>query len=600
MKNMKLLYKSITPYIFLGLGLLASCEGVFDLNEAPRDRVSGEQVFQDENFAQALLADLYARFPFDGFANHTTALGNHDLGTMRGNSATSCRTHGGMTGTNDCWGLWEYSYIRDLNFFIESIRESPLSQTFREKLEGEVRTLRAAVYFKMQQRYGGVPLVDVVLDPFGDVPIEYQRRSTEEEIADFIDSELQASADLLAGLGSTSAKGRINEWTAYAYKARANLWSASIANFGTLASNNLTGIPAGRANEFYGKASTAAQTVINSGEYSLLQGGDMERTYWNTVIEDSNDEVIFEKIYNGVEINHAFSHLVQPTPYSEGQGSQLNPTLGLVNSYENLDGTFSTPAFGPNNLYPTGTAPWANKDPRLFATVFFEGDTYVGNRIDLWEGVDPTQGGTDPDAIVSEIGVYVQNGTTNTDGNGKHSIGVASRLQENHFRPSTGFMLEKYVAETPFVPDDTEAYNWKELRLAEMYLIAAEAEFEMGNTGPATTFLNFTRNRVGLMDIEATPGGITRDRIRTERTSELIYEGHRWNDIRRWRTAESLLNGQIVEGLRVIFHEETGQLYFLVIPAETVQRQFRPEHYYNPITDGRIEDNGELIENPGY
>ncbi len=597
MNNKLKIDRIMSPYIVFLLVLLVSCDGILDLNEEPRDRVSGEQVFQDEAFAEALLADLYAGFPFEAFTNPNggdnfdDVMGHHDMGTERGSAATSCRTHGQMTNTNDCEGLWDYEYIRELNFFLENIRESSFSDDFINQLEGEVRVLRAAVYFKMQQRYGGVPLVDVVLDPFSEVPMEYRVRSTEEEIADFVDSELAAAATLLAGLGDPSIKGRVNEWTAYAYKARANLWAASIAKFGTVELDGLVGIPAARADEFYGKASNAAQAVINSNTYTLLQGGDNARTYWNVFIEDSNGEIIFEKIYNGVEIDHSFAHQNQPTPYSEGQGSELNPTLELVNHYENLDGTFTNPALGPDNLYPTGSAPWANKDPRLHATVFFEGDTYSGFPIDLYEGIDPTTGGTDPDAIVSQIGVFI---------NGKETIGNASRLQENHFRPSTGFMLEKYVAETPFVPDDREAYNFKELRLGEMYLIAAESEFEMGNTGPAATFLNFTRNRAGLMDIEATPGGITRDRIRIERTSELIYEGHRWNDLRRWRTALAALDGQIVKGLRVIYHDESQQYYFLEIDAETSQRQFRPEHYYNPITAGRIEDNGDLVENPGY
>ncbi|WP_277482523.1 RagB/SusD family nutrient uptake outer membrane protein [Catalinimonas alkaloidigena] len=573
--------------------MLASCEDVLNLNEVPRDRVSGEQVFQDEAFAEALAADLYAKFPFTSFStpngghNFAGSLGHHDLGTQRGGSFTGCRTHGGMNINTDCEGLWDYEYIRELNFFIENIRESPLSENFKTQMEGEVKVLRAALYYKMQKRYGGVPLVDVVLDPFEEVPEEYTVRSTEEAIADFIDTELETAAGMLSE--DSEQTGRVNRWTAYAYKARANLWSASIANFGTLADNRLTGIPSSRADEFYEKASAAARQVINSGNYSLLQGSDPVQTFFNIGVEDSNAETIFEKIYNGVEINHAFAHQNQPTPYSEGQGSQLNPTLELVNHFENLDGTFSTPALGPDNLYPTGSAPWDNKDPRLHATVFFEGSLYAGNVVELYEGIDPTVGGTNPDAVISEVGV---------SHNGKPSVGSASRRQANQFFPSTGFLLKKLVAETPLIPDDTERYNWKELRLAEMYLIAAESEFELGNLADAAMYLNYTRERVGLMPLNS--GTITRDRVRIERTSELIYEGHRWDDLRRWRTALDVLDGQIVHGLRVIYHDDSGQYYFLEINGEATQREFRPEHYYNPITQERIETNGDLVENPGY
>ncbi|WP_375586256.1 RagB/SusD family nutrient uptake outer membrane protein [Cyclobacterium xiamenense] len=587
MKQRNYLYRALTPFLLFLLVSLVSCDDLLNLNEVPRDLVNADQVFQNEAFADALVADLYAGFPFTSFDNFDGMLGHHDLGTQRGGGFTSCRTHGGMDINSDCEGLWDYEYIRELNFFIENIRESPLSESFKRQREGEVRVLRAAVFFKMQKRYGGVPLVDVVLDPFEEVPEQYRVRSSEESLADFIDTELGIAAEMLSE--STGETGRINRWAAYAYKARANLWSASIAHFGTLADNRLTGIPAGRANEFYSKASAAARQVIDSGRYSLLQSSDPERTYWSVFVEDANDEVIFERIYNGVEIRHQFAHQNQPTPFSEGQGSQMNPTLELVNHYENLDGTFSEPELGPDHLYPSGLGPWANKDPRLYATVLFEGDFYAGILVELYEGIDPTVGGTNPDAIISEVGVTY---------NGKNTVGSASRRQANQFFPSTGFLLEKYIAETPLIPAGTESNNWKELRLAEMYLIVAESEFELGNPADAAMYLNFTRERVGLIPL--TEVTITRDRVRIERASELIYEGHRWDDLRRWRTALDALNGQIVKGVRVIYHDDSGQYYFLIIDGETVQREFRPEHYYNPITNARLETNGDLIENPGY
>ena len=155
MKNIQQLYKPIKPFIIF-LVLLASCEEVLNLNETPRDRVIGDEVFQDEAYAEALAADLYAEFPFTGFTGFATSIGHHDLGTERGSNFESCKTHGGMRVDSDCDGLWDYEYIRDLNFFIENIRESQLSEDFKTRLEGEARVLRAAVYYKMQKRYGGL------------------------------------------------------------------------------------------------------------------------------------------------------------------------------------------------------------------------------------------------------------------------------------------------------------------------------------------------------------------------------------------------------------------------------------------------------------
>ncbi|MEM9859755.1 MAG: RagB/SusD family nutrient uptake outer membrane protein, partial [Bacteroidota bacterium] len=193
MKNSQQIDKWKTPLLILLLVLFGSCEDVLNLNEVPQDRVIGEQIFQDEAFAEALAADLYANFPFTGYSSSGGSVGHHDFGTQRGGGFAGCRTHGGMNINNDCEGLWDYEYIREMNFFIENIRESPLSESFKMQMEGEIRVLRAALYFKMQKRYGGVPLVDIILDPFEEVPEEYTVRSTEEALADFIDSELETA-----------------------------------------------------------------------------------------------------------------------------------------------------------------------------------------------------------------------------------------------------------------------------------------------------------------------------------------------------------------------------------------------------------------------
>lgn len=588
MKTMKqIIYIIKTQLIILFLVFFTSCADLFDLDVVPPDLISADFVFTNEALVESNIADLYQRFPFDAINPYSGTSGWHDLSTQRGNNFQSCRTHGNMTFENDCKGFWDYVYIRDINFFIENIKNANLPEGFRRRLEGEGRALRAVVYYEMQIRYGGVPLVDVVLDPFDDVPEQYLLRSTEEQLADFIDSELEVAIGLLGT--NPSQKGRINRWTAFAYKAIANLWSASIAKFGTLSDNRLTGIPASRADEFYRKASASAREVINSGNYSLLQGADPVQVYSDIFLQSNHAESIYERIYNGVEINHQFTHVNQPTPFSQGQGSLSNPTLELIHFYENLDGTFGKPDLGPTNLYATGRDPWLDKDPRLYATVMFEGDIYAGLVVETYEGIDPTVGGTNPSAIIAQIGVSYQR---------KPTVGSASRLQENQFFPSTSFLLRKYVETTPQVPAQTEGNNWKTIRLAEMYLIVAESEFELGNLADAATYLNFTRGRVGLLPLDA--GTITRDRVRIERTVELMYEGHRWYDLRRWRTALEELDGQIVTGVRPIYHFDSGQYYFLVINGEQVQRVFRQEHYYNPITRARIQLFGHLLENPGY
>jgi hypothetical protein len=127
----------------------------------------------------------------------------------------------------------------------------------------------------------------------------------------------------------------------------------------------------------------------------------------------------------------------------------------------------------------------------------------------------------------------------------------------------------------------------------------AEAEFEKGNLDAAATALNFTRERAGISLVNGTT--ITLDKVRTERRSEMAFEeGTRYWDLRRWRIAYDVLNGHRFQGLRIIYHYASGKYYFLPINCESFTRIFRPEHYYNPITTGRIGNNQDLVENPLY
>ncbi len=79
-------------------------------------------------------------------------------------------------------------------------------------MEGEVRFIRAFVYFEMMKRYGGVPLVDMVVDPFSPIDDKYVVRAKEEEIADFIDSECTAAIALIAR--NATPRGGVNKWAA--------------------------------------------------------------------------------------------------------------------------------------------------------------------------------------------------------------------------------------------------------------------------------------------------------------------------------------------------------------------------------------------------
>jgi hypothetical protein len=573
-------------YLFLLVFILfISCnEDVLD--REPLNKISATQVWQDEAMVKGYVTNLYSRFPFFAFENASWYNFCDEGTTSTGNSNTV--TRGTVTKSSEAHAYWDYAYIRDINIFLDNIVTAEISDNVKTQLEGEVRFIRAYVYFEMMKRYGGVPLVDAVVDPFSPIEDKYVLRAKEEEIADFIDSECTVAIGLLPD--GAAPHGRINKWTAYALQARSNLWAASIARFGTVELGGLVGIPSSRANTFYQKASDAASAVIGSGKYSLYNANpaDKAENYRKLFLED-NDELIFVKPYDGINIGHSWNEWIGPNQWC-ARGGQGDPLLEFILRYENIDGSADQPVFGTGTLYDTGKGPFLNKDPRLFGAIFFEGDQFGSITVQTYEGVDPS--------VIPTPSTVIRNPSESY--NGIPTVGLDSRsLAKDDFSTNSGFHIKKYIDDSQSkIPSGQSSANWIVFRLAEMYLIKAEAEFEIGtNLEDAATALNMTRGRAGISLVDA--GSITRDKIRNERASELAFEVHRYWDLRRWRTAETVLT-QRFQGLQIILHAASMKYYFIPFDCEAFTRTFKPEHYYNPVTNGRIDNNPKLVENPLY
>lgn len=556
------------------------------LDRAPLDKISEDNVWKDEVLMKAYVTNLYSRLPLFAFDRGRWSTWTDEATGSTGNASNI--TQGTVSKGSEGNPYWEYGYVRDINVFLEKVASAPVPEESKKQMEGEVRFIRALVYFEMMKRYGGVPLVDAVIDPFAEIDKKYTTRATEEAIANFIDSDLTTAIGLLSD--DPAPKGRINKWTALALQARAMLWVASIAKFGSVQLDGLVGIPANKADSYYQKAIAAADAVIGSGNYSLYnEVADKAENYRMIFVDEENDEVIFEKPFDGVNIVHSWDAWEGPNQWAVRGGTD-DPTLDFILRYENADGSTDQPLFGTNYLYDDGAAPFAKKDPRLFATVFFQGDPWQSGTVQTYEGIDPSAT-PDPGAVIRNPNAAYQN---------VPAVGLDSRsLTKDDFSTNSGFHIKKYLDDSESkIPENQSNKNWIEFRLAEMYLITAEAQFELGNLPEAVTALNKTRERAGisLLD-EAT---ITRDKVRTERTSELAFEGgFRYWDLRRWRTAENVLNKRL-QGLQIIFHYESGKYYFIPFNCETFTRVFKPEQYYNPITSARIDNNPDLVENPLY
>lgn len=161
--------------------------------------------------------------------------------------------------------------------------------------------------------------------------------------------------------------------------------------------------------------------------------------------------------------------------------------------------------------------------------------------------------------------------------------------------PSTNFQNEitgywdlKHVRRVGFFTGTTRvAQNMIVLRLADVYLLLAEAYTNNGDETNALKYLNLVRDRAGLLD--ATGGADLFTKIKKERQLELCLEGDRYFDLVRWGDAVTELTGEE-------YDQPTGLNYTTGKPGVSTNGLF-------PIPQTEMDKIGEVADfpqNPGY
>ncbi len=500
-------------------------------------------------------------------------------------------------GTELQWWGNAYYTIRNLNDFIDRASESSISDV--EERIGEARFLRAFCYFAMVKRYGGVPLITEVQSLEADSTILYPKRNTEKEIYDFI---LEETDDISKILPSSNEAGRANRWAALALRSRAALYAGSIAQFGTQQLDGLLGFPGGDDSKYYQICYDACKEIITQGPYSLYDGDeDKVQNFKNIFLKKGNSEAIMVKQHSGAGFMDGGSNrwswdMVEcPRPNVWGVGNYHGPYLDMVEEFELKDGTSGVidREYAKSRLW-TMDELWGDRDPRFFASVWTNGTSWPGavggvfgnNTIDMHNGIMSREG----QLIDGRYDSY----------EGISAIGdQLVRFKEGN-TPNTGFGVMKYL--------DPEANNmnwfcesttdYLIFRYGEILLNYAEAALELGKAGDALDAINQIRDRAGIARLTS----VDREKIRHERKVELVFENHRYWDLRRWRTAVTALT-RTYTGLRYIYDAASGKyrLNFIDdIDGRAKSPTFPEKNYYFPIGQGRIAANPNLVENPGY
>jgi len=622
--------------------LFSSCKKSV-LEKEPLDRFTDAAVWKDPALIDAFLLSQYAYTPV--MINDATTIfsswdgspmnrdpRNSNLRYWFGNSAQTfgpglsieisdeAKYTSGAWATvssEKAWGIsvdggamewWENAYytIRNLNEFIARVPTSPLSEEYKAIRTAEARFLRAFCYFAMVKRYGGVPLLTVVPQLDSPESLLYPERNTEQELWDFVLQETQEIAEILPSV--QDEYGRATRWAALALHCRAALFAGSIAKYGELNEDKLTGLPSNLAPTYFQKAYDAADEIIKQGPFSLykadIQGNDLNariQNFKNVFLVKRNSEIIMAKQHGGKSFDPgggtttwSWDICQAPRPSVWGQGNYQAPYLELVEAFEYADGRPGTldRNYVQSRLWKMDEL-WAGRDPRFYASIWTNGTP--------WR--DAVASNFGKDTVNFHRGLITEDGTMLTTFTSSYK-GMPVVGDQSYFHASTGilntgFGIMKYLDPTAdnMIWLMESRTDYAIFRLGEILLNYAEAAYELSKPGEALWAVNEIRDRAGIQQLAS----ISMDKIRHERQVELAFENHRYWDLRRWREAETKLTRSF-SGIQYVLDYATKK--YKVMIHEEIDGEQRPTFphrcYYFPITVARRGQNPNLKENPGY
>ncbi|WP_158281470.1 RagB/SusD family nutrient uptake outer membrane protein [Sediminitomix flava] len=554
--------------LFLFIICLSSCQ---DYLETDFDgSVDDEMVWSNPKYAEGVLLNAYHALP------NSFALEDHIfMDCMTDNAVTNdysssifINGNGAWRAENNILGDWNkyYAQLENINLWLKYGQTAPyylsdkgLNTQIVMRLKGEAYFLRAWYTWQLLQAYGGkvdgvlmgIPLQTKALENNTDKYEAIERDTYEDCISQIVSDCNKAiellpptyeGTDLVFGEDQT---GRANLTAAFALKSRVLLYAASPLF----------------EKESWSAAARAALDAINQKGESLpgIKWGNLDK-YYNS---QNHNEIILRKFTR----NNSFFRANFP-PSSNGSG-RTSPSQNLAKSFYMANGypqDHELSGFDPNK-------PFEGLSKRYYASIVHNGMKFKNKSIETYEGGFDTE----------------------------QTFVHATR---------TGHYLRKWMAEsasTDGLDESVATHYYALFRQAELWLNFAEAANEWvgpdvklgfgGVTLSAKDAILEIRNRAGIKDtayldeVAAQGKDAFRELIRNERRVELCFEGHRFWDLRRWK---SDLNSE-VNGLQITMNADSSFSYQEVLVE---QRNFQDYMYFGPIPFDEVRKG--LRQNDGW
>ena len=565
----------------------SSCEDF--LETEPVDKLVPNTFFQSEKDLELFTTSFYQRMLPSGLA----VVQSDEMGDFTSKNQSPTFIAGTYSSVDE--GSWNWTNLRNINYFLENFDNEVIPQEARDHYEGIARFFRAWFYFEKVKQYGDVPWYTKTLDT-SDQEDLYKPRDSRELVMNNVLEDLNFAVEHIRDTKDNTSS-MVTRQVALAFKSRVTLFEGTFRKYHNEAGLSTT------ANVFLREAADAAKKVMDAGMYSLYNNGTPATDYRVLFTSENpvNTETMFAVVYNNALRRwHNITWKFNSATY----GARWGLNKQFVNTYLMTDGSRFTDKQG--------------YDEFLFVEEMKDRDARLGQ-------------------TVRSLGY------TRSDG---------SAAPPNFGYTFTGYHILKHSLDDKRLDGISEAYNSIPLiRYAEVLLNYAEAKAELGEFDENIWYqtIGTLRERAGVNPVvPATEDSYLQNtyfpdisdkfllEIRRERGIELCYEGFRYDDLLRWKKGELMemqWKGIYVPGLDmpmdldgngtpdVSFVQtvpETkvpGVIYYIIdgtasqlsegtkghlIWRDDEEREFSEKKYLHPISNSDILLNPNLEQNPGW
>jgi hypothetical protein len=632
-------HKKYYLLILLAIGML-SCKKYLDI--VPDSVATIENAFSMRNTAERYLFTCYSWLPDEAnidnnpaltagdefwfFYPHTGGIAPHGFQIARGNQNVVAPYANYWDGENG--GKPLFRGIRECNIFLENIMNVPDMDDFEKKRwAAEARFLKAYYHFWLLRMYGPIPLMKTNMP----VTINQSDIKGPRDVVDSCFSYIvqlldEAAPDLPEVIMNETAElGRVTRPVALAVKARVLLTAASPlfngnADYSAFKDGQKGGLFFNQEKSVakWEKAAAACKEAIDFCHrlgmklytyhqavptYIMSPQTKIQMDIRNAVCDKWNVELIWggtTSRASGIQgecmarldatrIHYAFgSRAAAPLKIAEmfytenGVPIAEDLTWDFAGRYNLKTGT-AADKYLIKQGYQTAALHF-DREPRFYADLGFDGGIWYGQ------------------------GKYNDAATWDLQGKQGQFSGWSGTLNNYNI---TGYWPKKLVHFNNVIEVSsytTQQYPWPMFRLAELYLSYAEALNEVnGPSAEALQYLDDVRARAGLTSVEeswtnfssrptkfSTQDGL-REIIQQERLIELVFEGHRFWDLRRWKRGtdewQKPITGWDISQKEAPAYYQQKQIFL---------QTFRPRDYFWPIKEKSLEANGNLVQNPGW